>query len=157
VPARNYLGDFVLRTMVASAIMTASQYVEIGLTHRSPSDLPVRVIERVLRHSARPGLPREAAGQLGQGTLAASALMLARLMRGMPTVPAIILNALVMSVGNATVVRVVGLGVMPWKWSLRDLATDLTHKTSLSLATRALVERQSIIDRRPVANDAATE
>jgi hypothetical protein len=83
--------------------------------------------------------------------------MLARLMRGMPTVPAIILNALVMSVGNATVVRVVGLGVMPWKWSLRDLATDLTHKTSLSLATRALVERQSIIDRRPVANDAATE
>jgi hypothetical protein len=149
--AARYLGDFAVRTAVASAIMTASQYVEIGLTHRAPSDLPVRVIETIAQHKARPGVAHEFVGQLGQGTLAASALMLARLMRHLPMLPAVILNAGLMSLGNATVVRLVGLGVMPWKWTLRDLATDLTHKTALSLATRALVERPTVIDRRPAA------
>jgi hypothetical protein len=144
-----YLGDFAVRTTVASAIMTASQYVEIGLTHRAPSDLPVRVIETIVRSKTRGSFAHEAVGQLGQGTLAASALMSARLMRRLPQVPAIVLNALLMSLGNAAVVRIVGLGVMPWKWSLPDLATDLTHKTALSLATRALVERPTVLDRTP--------
>ena len=60
--------------------MTVSQYVEIGVTQRTPGDLPARVIEEVVHGNARSGVAREVLGQLGQGTLAASALMLARLM-----------------------------------------------------------------------------
>jgi hypothetical protein len=138
--AVRYLGEFAIRATVASAVMTVSQYVEIGVTRRAPSDLPMRVIETVVHFHARPGVAREVLGQLGQGTLAASSLMLARLMRHLPTLPAVVCNALLMSLGNAAVVRMVRLGAWPWKWSLRELATDLTHKTALSLATRALVE-----------------
>jgi hypothetical protein len=47
-----------------------------------------------------------------------------------------------MSLGNAAALRAAGLGGMPWTWSRRELVIDLTHKTVLSLATRAIVERQ---------------
>lgn len=143
--APRHLADFARQTAIASAIMSASQFVEIGLTNRAPSDLPVRVVERLLRHRARTGVQREVANQLVQGALAASALIAARLMRNVPAPLAIPLNAVLMSLGNAAVVRMIDLDVMPWKWSWRDLGTDLTHKTSLSLATRALVEQQSVI------------
>lgn len=137
-------GYFILRVMTASMIMSASQYVEIGLTHRPPSDLPIRVVEAIARTRTKPGLQQRAAGELGQGTLAATALISAHLLQRIPTIPAVVLNALLMSLTNATVVRAVKLGGMPWTWSRGDLAVDLTHKTVLSLATRAIVERQHI-------------
>ena len=136
------IGRFTLQVAVASAIMSVSQYVEISLTHRAPSDLPIRLVEAIAKREAKPGFQREAAGELGQGTLAAIALASANLMRTIPMAEAIALNALMMSLGNAAAVRAAGLGGMPWTWSRRELAIDLTHKTILSLATRAIVERQ---------------
>jgi hypothetical protein len=136
------IGRFTLQVAVASAIMSVSQYVEISLTHRAPSDLPIRLVEAIAKREAKPGFQREAAGELGQGTLAAIALASANLMRTIPMAEAIALNALMMSLGNAAAVRAAGLGGMPWTWSRRELAIDLTHKTVLSLATRAIVERQ---------------
>jgi hypothetical protein len=135
-------GRLPLQVAVASAIMSVSQYVEMGLTHRAPSDLPVRLVEAIGKRQARPGFQREAAGELGQGTLAAIALASANVMRTIPMAEAIALNALLLSLGNAAAVRAAGLGGMPWTWSRRELAIDLTHKTILSLATRAIVERQ---------------
>jgi hypothetical protein len=63
-------------------------------------------------------------------------------MRTIPMAEAIALNALMMSLCNAAAVRAAGLGGMPWTWSRRELVIDLTHKTVLSLATRAIVERE---------------
>jgi hypothetical protein len=40
--------DFVARTAAASAAMTASQRVEMALTHRPGSELPVRVVEALI-------------------------------------------------------------------------------------------------------------
>jgi hypothetical protein len=136
------LGRSALQVALASAIMSVSQYVEMGLTHRAPSDLPIRLVEAIVKRQARPGFQREAAGELGQGALAAIALASANVMRSIPMVAAIALNALIMSLGNAAAVRVAGLGGMPWTWSNRELVIDLTHKTVLSMATRAIVERQ---------------
>lgn len=138
------LGHFTARVAMASVIMSLSQYVEIGLTHRPPSDLPVRLVEALTRSHAKPGLEQRAAGELGQGALVAVALVSANLLRRIPTAPAVVLNALLMSLANATIVRIVNLGGMPWTWSRGDLSVDLTHKTVLSLATRAIVERQHI-------------
>jgi hypothetical protein len=142
VSAARYLGHFATRVATASVIMSVSQYVEMGLTHRPPSDLPVRLVEAITRTQASPGPQQRAAGELGQGTLAATALVSANLLRRIPTIPAIVLNALMMSLANAAILRAVKLGGMPWTWSRGELAVDLTHKTVLSLATRAMVERQ---------------
>jgi hypothetical protein len=124
--------------------MSVSQYVEIGLTHRPPSNLPVRLVEALTRTQASPGPQQRIAGEIGQGALAATALLSANLLRQIPTTPAVVLNALMMSLANAAIVRAVKLGGMPWTWSRGELAVDLTHKTVLSLATRAMVERQHI-------------
>jgi hypothetical protein len=144
VSAANYLGHFATRTATASVIMSVSQYVEIGLTHRPPSNLPVRLVEALTRTQASPGPQQRIAGEIGQGALAATALLSANLLRQIPTTPAVVLNALMMSLANAAIVRAVKLGGMPWTWSRGELAVDLTHKTVLSLATRAMVERQHI-------------
>jgi hypothetical protein len=136
------IGRLPLQVAVASAIMSVSQYVEMSLTHRAPSDLPVRLIEAIAKREAEPGFQRDAAGELGQGTLAAIALASANVMRTIPMAEAIALNALMMSLCNAAAVRAAGLGGMPWTWSRRELVIDLTHKTVLSLATRAIVERE---------------
>jgi hypothetical protein len=144
VSAASYLGHFATRTATASVIMSVSQYVEMGLTHRPPSDLPVRLVETITRTQANSGRQQRVAGEIGQGTLAATALVSADLLRRIPTIPAVVLNALMMSLANAAIVRAVKLGGMPWTWSRGELAVDLTHKTVLSLATRAMVERQHI-------------
>jgi hypothetical protein len=144
VSAAKFLGHFVTRAAAASVIMSVSQYVEIGLTHRPPSDLPVRLVETITRTQANSGRQQRVAGEIGQGTLAATALVSADLLRRIPTIPAVVLNALMMSLANAAIVRAVKLGGMPWTWSRGELAVDLTHKTVLSLATRAMVERQHI-------------
>jgi len=136
------IGRLPLQVAVASAIMSVSQYVEMSLTHRAPSDLPVRLVEAIAKREARPGFQREAAGEVGQGTLAAIALASANVMRTIPMAEAIALNALMMSLGNAAALRAARLGGMPWTWSRRELVIDLTHKTVLSMATRAIVERQ---------------
>jgi hypothetical protein len=144
VSTASYLGHFATRAAAASVIMSVSQYVEIGLTHRPPSDLPVRVVETITRTQANSGPQQRVAGEIGQGALAATALVSANLQRRIPTIPAIVLNALMLSLGNAAIVRATKLGGMPWTWSRGELAVDLTHKTVLSLATRAMVERQHI-------------
>jgi hypothetical protein len=132
VSTASYLGHFATRVATASVIMSLSQYVEMGLTHRPPSDLPVRLVETITRTQANSGPLQRVAGEIGQGTLAATALVSANLLRRIPTIPAVVLNALMMSLANAAIVRATKLGGMPWTWSRGELAVDLTHKTVLN-------------------------
>jgi hypothetical protein len=140
VNALKYLTDFALRTVAASAVMTVSQHIEMGLTQRPASNLPVRVAERLIHRSISSGVGRILAGQLTQGTLAAAAIALARLPRRSPAVLTLGSNVLLLSFGNALVLRALHLADMPWHWSKQELGTDLLHKASLALAARTITE-----------------
>jgi hypothetical protein len=130
--------DFALRTVVASAVMTVSQHLEMWLTLRPGSDLPVRVIERLTHRSIPSGVPSVVAGQLTQGTLAAAAIALAKGTRRSPAVLTLAPSVLLLSFGNALVLRALGLAEMPWRWSKQELGTDLLHKASLALAAQTI-------------------
>jgi hypothetical protein len=132
---------FVAQAAVASAVMTVSQHIEIALTHRSESDQPVRIIERLTHRTVPSGPARVVAGQMVQGVLAATAVIFARSMARVPAVAAIAIDALALSVTNAAVAQKVNEGGMPWTWSGQELATDLTHKTSLATAAILLTRR----------------
>src|ERR1700761_4773949 len=132
--------DFALQAAAASAVMTVSQHIEMGLTQRQASDLPVRVIERLTHRSISPGVASILAGQLTQETLAAAAIALARLTRRSPAVLSLASSAALLSFGNALVLRALHLADMPWHWSKQELGTDLLHKASLALAARKFTE-----------------
>lgn len=133
--------DFVARAAAASAAMAASQRVEMALTRRPGSKLPVRVVEALIGRGLPPGA-QAVAGQFTQATLAALALGFANAAHRIPTVPMIALNISLLVSANAVVARALGLADMPWKWSGRDIATDLTHKTTLAIAATALSRRR---------------
>jgi hypothetical protein len=122
--------------------MNASQHIEIALTHRPGSDEPVRIIERLTHRTVPAGPARVLVGQLGQGLLAAAAVVSAKLMPRVPAVAAVAIDALVLSLSNAIVAQKVNLGGLPWTWSGHELATDLTHKTSLATAAVVLTRRE---------------
>jgi len=133
--------DFAVRTAAASAAMTASQRVEMALTHRPGSELPVQVVEALIGRGV-PTAAQAVAGQSAQATLAALSLGFAKVAHRIPIVPTIALNILLLVSANAVVAQALGLGDMPWKWSSRDIATDLTHKTTLAIAATALNRRR---------------
>jgi hypothetical protein len=128
--------EFFGQTATASGVMTLSQYVEISLTHRAGSDLPVRIVEHVTRRTVARGPARFAVGQVTQGSLAALAVITARSMSHVPAPVAVSAGSLLLVMTNAVVARLCGLAEMPWSWSRRDIATDLIHKTSLAIAAR---------------------
>jgi hypothetical protein len=138
VSVMKYVVDFVLRTVAASAVMTLSQRIEMGLTQRPGSDLPVRVVERLAHRSIPSGVASVLAGQLAQGTLAAAAIALAKLTRRSPALLALASAVLLLSFSNALVLRALGLAEMPWRWSKQELGTDLLHKASLALAAQTI-------------------
>jgi hypothetical protein len=138
VSVKKYVVDFVLRTVVASAVMTVSQHLEMWLTQRPGSDLPVRVVERLTHRSIPSGVASVLAGQLTQGTLAAAAIALAKVTRRSPAVLALAPSVLLLSLSNALVLRALGLAEMPWRWSKEELGTDLLHKASLALAAQTM-------------------
>jgi hypothetical protein len=111
--------------------MTASQHLEMLVTKRPPSDLPVRVVEQLTRRRVAAGYPRVVVGHLAQANLAALAVTLAGLSRRIPAAPAVAFIALCLVAGDAALAGAIGLGEMPWRWSRRDLGIDLMHKTSL--------------------------
>jgi hypothetical protein len=134
------LVDFALRTVAASTVMTVSQHIEMGLTQRPGSDLPVRVIERLTHRTIPPGIARVVAGQLAQATLAAGAIALARCTRRSPAMLALASSVLLLSFGNALALRALCLADMPWHWPKGELGTDLLHKASLALAARTITQ-----------------
>lgn len=146
-PVKRAGAGLITRTAAASAAMTASQHVEIALTRRPGSDLPVRIMERLTGHPAAGGPARIAMGQTTQSLLAASAVIMARLMSRVPVVVAIASESLFLVMTNAAVARILSLGDMPWAWSHRDLATDLTHKTSLATTAVLLTRGQHAVER----------
>lgn len=130
---------FVARTAAASTAMTASQHLEMLVTGREPSDFPVRVVEQLTGHPVAGRVARTAVGHLSQATLAAVAVLLAGRTRHATPAPAIVCISAALVVADAAVGRLLGLSEAPWKWSRRDLAIELVHKTSLAVASRALV------------------
>ena len=133
--------DFVARTAAASGAMAASQRVEMALTHRPGSKLPVRVVEALIGRGVPTGA-QAVAGQFAQATLAALALGFAKVAHRIPILPTIALNIVLLVSANAVVAQALGLGDIPWKWSSRDIATDLTHKTTLAIAATTLSRRR---------------
>jgi hypothetical protein len=125
-----------MRAAVSNAVMTASQRLEMALTKRPPSDVPVRVVEQSIGRPVVPGA-RVAVGYLAQGGLAAVALVLACLTRRVPAVHAAAMTAIALVAGDAAVAMAAGVGDAPWRWSRKDLATDALHKSVLAAtATR---------------------
>ena len=141
VTARNLIG-FVIQTVAASAAMTASQRAEMSVTRRPPSDVPVRAVERLTGRSILDSTLRTVVGHLTQASLAATAIILARVTRGTTGAPAVALIAGSLVAGDAALVKMLGLAEAPWRWSRRDLAIDMTHKTSLAIAARMIVTRR---------------
>jgi hypothetical protein len=133
-----YLGNFAVRALTASALMTVSQHVEMSITSRQGSDLPVRVFEKLTGRSVPVGVSQTIAGQVVQGMLAASALAMARLARRLDSASAIAFTALFLVSSNAIGARALRLSDMPWKWSKQDVATDALHKTTLAVAATVL-------------------
>ena len=74
--------------------MTASQHLEMLVTKRPPSDLPVRVVEQLTRRRVAAGHPRVVVGHLAQANLAALAVTLAGLSRRIPAPQDILASAL---------------------------------------------------------------
>ena len=132
---------FLAQTIAASAAMTASQRAEMWATRREPSDVPVRVVERLTGASIRGATARIAVGHVAQGSLAAAAIMLAEATRRTPAMPAVVLIATSLVAGDAALARMLGLAQAPWRWQRRDLAIDAAHKTSLAIAARTIVMR----------------
>jgi hypothetical protein len=132
---------FVIHTVAASAAISASQHIEMSLTHRPGSDLPVRVVEAITGRSVPPRA-QVVVGQLAQATLAALALGFAKAAQRIPIGLRIALNVLLLVSTNAVVAQALGLGDMPWRWSGRDLATDIAHKSTLGIAATALSRRR---------------
>ena len=146
--------EFFAQTATASGAMTLSQHVEISLTHRAESDLPVRIIECLTRRRVPRGPARVVAGQMTQGSLAALAVISARSMSHVPAPVAVSAGSLFLVMTNAVVAHLCDLADMPWSWSGRDLATDLIHKTSL--ATAALLVTRGA-QNRPLAETETSE
>jgi len=140
-------GGLITRTAAATAAMTASQHIEIALTRRPGSDLPVRIMEQLNGRAVASRPARVAVGQTTQSLLAASAVIMARVMSRVPIVVAIATESLFLVMTNAAVARVLNLGDMPWAWSHRDLATDLTHKTSLATTAVLHTRGQHAVER----------
>lgn len=140
VAARQVIG-FVVQTVAASAAMTASQRAEMSVTRREPSDVPVRTVERLTGRSIVGTTLRTVVGHLAQASLAATAIILARATRGATGAPAVALIAGALVAGDAALTGMLGLAEAPWRWTRRDLAIDMTHKTSLAIAARMIVTR----------------
>ena len=134
--------DFVVETVAASAAMTTSQRVEMLVTRRAPSDVPVRAVERLTGQRIGGGAARTAVGHLALASLAAAALVLARATHRTPGAPAIALIAGSLVLGDAALARALGLAEVPWRWTSRDLAIDVTHKASLAVAARTIAARR---------------
>ena len=141
-PAKWTAGNFIARAAAANAVMTASQHLEIALTRRSASDLPVRIMERLTGRAVTGRVARIAVGQTTQSLLAASAVTLARVIPRLPVVVAIAAESLLLVMANAAVARMLNLGDMPWSWSQHELAADFTHKTSLATTAVLLTRGQ---------------
>ena len=134
--------SFLLQTVAASAVMTASQRAEMLATRREPSDLPVQVVEHLTRQSISGAAARATVGHLAQGSLAAGAVLLARLTRHGSFATSVALIAISLVAGDAVLAWTLGLAQPPWRWAPRELATDVSHKTSLAIAARTLTTRR---------------
>jgi hypothetical protein len=133
---------WLVQSVAASAAMTASQRVEMWVTRRDPSDLPLRALERLTGRSVHGATARTIVGHLGQGSLAAAAIILARTTRRTPTPAAVALIAASLIAGDAVLAVALGLAQAPWRWPRRDLAIDVMHKTSLAIAARTIAIRR---------------
>lgn len=133
--------DFAFQAVAASAAMTASQRAEMSVTHREPSDVPVRAVERLTGQSIRGTTARTVVGHLAQASLAAAAIALARTTRRTTGASAVALIAGSLVASDAALAWMLGLAEAPWRWTPRDLMTDVTHKTSLAIAARTIVAR----------------
>jgi hypothetical protein len=98
-------GGLITRTTAANAAMTASRHLEIALTRRPGSKLPVRSMERLTGHSEGGGPARVAVGQTTQNLLAATAVIMVRLMSRVPVVVAIAAESVFLGMTNASVER----------------------------------------------------
>lgn len=131
------------RAAIASAVMTSSQRVEMAITGRPPSDFPARVIERIVGRPVPPGVSTAAVVHLAQLTLAAVAVCGAAGTRRVPTIVAIPACAAALVVGDAVLATAVGAADPPWRWTLRELATDVLHKSVLATTSRHLVRTRA--------------
>ncbi len=137
------LRNGALAGLTGTAVMTATQTVEMRLTGRSPSMVPGQVASKLLHlspagdaelaristgmhwaHGMAQGLVRAAVGALGLNGLSAAATHFA-----------------LMWTSDAALYKALGIADWPWRWTAAELAPDLLHKGVYTLATGAAYDR----------------
>jgi hypothetical protein len=78
-------------------------------------------------------MPRARSSVIAQARLAGVAITLARATRSTAGALAVALIASSLVLGDAALARMLGLAGVPWRWTPRDVVTDVTRETSLAL------------------------
>ena len=129
VPAAVVRG--MLAGLAGTIAMTATQRLEMSLTHRSPSSVPGQVGAHLL-----PGRDASSAADVdalngavhwGHGVTMGAVRGLLDL-AGRHGLPASALHFAAVWGGDAMLYRALGVAELPWRWSPAELATDLLHK-----------------------------
>lgn len=129
--------------LVGTAVMTLSQRVEMRASKRSPSTVPGQVGARLLgrddpadverlspiahwTHGATMGAARGLLGSIGLRGPAGTAAFFA-----------------VLWSGDALLYKSLGIADWPWRWTARDLATDVGHKAIYAAITGLVYDKLS--------------
>ena len=139
----SYATRGALAGLAGTAVMTAAQAVEMRATGRPPSMVPGQVASRLLRiepagdaqlaqmstgmhwaHGISQGFLRAGVGALGLTGLAAAGAHFA-----------------LMWTSDAALYKALGIADWPWNWTAAELAPDLLHKGTYSLAAGAVYDR----------------
>lgn len=131
-----------LAGLAGAAAMTISEKLEQRLSGRPDSQVPARVLERLLhRPEPRGAQPRamNAAMHYGQGAVLGvlRAVMANAGLRG-PWASAMF--SVVRLTNDQTLENATGVGAPPQSWPRRELAVDLTHKAVYGFVTGAVAD-----------------
>jgi hypothetical protein len=124
--------------VVGTTALTLAERAEMALTGREPSTVPGQVGARLTGQDAQPG--SDAVERLnpvvhwghgvGMGVVRAGLEGAGRRRATLAFFPMV-------WAGDAMLYRLLGIAQSPWRWSRRDLATDLFGKAVLAGATSA--------------------
>ncbi|MRK02731.1 hypothetical protein GEV27_14530 [Aeromicrobium sp. S22] len=132
----------VVSGAVGVAVMTAGEKVEQRLTGRPDSDVPGRVLERLVGRTDTPGRPSRAvnlAMHYGQGILLGTVRSLMA-QAGLRGALASAQFSVLRLTNDQILENATGVGAPPQTWPRGELAVDLVHKTVYGFVTGAVAD-----------------
>lgn len=133
----------VMRASAVGAVaLAAAQAVDMAITGRPASGVPVRVVERLTGRTLKSAVVRTAAGYAAQSSIALSAALSARLAGGSATRQAG--TAFASAVGGGAIVDgALGAVEAPWHWTPAGWAREAALKGALAIAVVAALRLPS--------------